>query len=33
MSSSTRAERRAAPKPARIPRGDRSIYPSIEGFQ
>jgi hypothetical protein len=28
-----RAERRAAPKPARIPLGDRSMYPSIEGLQ
>ena len=26
-----RAERRAAPKPARIPSGDRSMYPSDEG--
>jgi hypothetical protein len=26
-----RAERRAAPKPARIPSGDRSAYPSDEG--
>ena len=26
-----RAERRAAPKPARIPSGDRSTYPSDEG--
>ena len=26
-----RAERRAAPKPARIPSGDRSMYPSNEG--
>jgi hypothetical protein len=26
-----RAERRAAPKPARIPSGDRSTYPSNEG--
>ena len=27
-----RAERRAAPKPARIPSGDRSMYPSDEGL-
>jgi hypothetical protein len=27
----SRAERRAAPKPARIPSGDRSTYPSNEG--
>ena len=26
-----RAERRAAPKPARIPLGDRPTYPSGEG--
>ena len=26
-----RAERRAAPKPARIPLGDRPMYPSDEG--
>jgi len=26
-----RAERRAAPKPARVPSGDRSTYPSNEG--
>jgi hypothetical protein len=26
-----RAERRAAPKPARIPSGDRAMYPSTEG--
>jgi hypothetical protein len=26
-----RAERRAAPKPARIPVGDRPTYPSDEG--
>ncbi len=30
---STRAERRAAPKPARIPPGDRPTYPSDEGLQ
>ena len=29
--SSARAERRAAPKPARIPSGDRPTYPSDEG--
>ena len=29
--SSTRAERRAAPKPARIPSGDRPMYASAEG--
>ena len=28
-----RAERRAAPKPARIPSGDRPKYPSDEGIQ
>ena len=28
-----RAERRAAPKPARIPLGDRSMYSSDEGLQ
>ena len=27
-----RAERRAAPKPARIPAGDRPTYPSDEGL-
>ncbi len=27
----SRAERRAAPKPARIPAGDRPTYPSGEG--
>mgnify|MGYP003547108289 FL=1 len=27
-----RAERRAAPKPARIPSGDRPAYPSAEGL-
>ena len=27
-----RAERRAAPKPARIPLGDRPMYSSDEGF-
>ena len=28
-----RAERRAAPKPARIPSGDRPTYSSDEGHQ
>ncbi len=28
-----RAERRAAPKPARIPSGDRPMYPSDEGLK
>jgi len=27
-----RAERRAAPKPARVPSGDRPMYPSAEGL-
>ena len=27
------AERRAAPKPAGIPSGDRPMYPSDEGLQ
>ena len=27
-----RAERRAAPEPARIPSGDRPTYPSDEGL-
>ena len=27
-----RAERRAAPKPARVPSGDRPTYPSGEGW-
>jgi hypothetical protein len=27
-----RAERRAAPKPARIPSGDRPTYPAGEGL-
>ncbi len=30
--ASERAERRAAPKPARIPSGDRSTYPATEGL-
>ena len=29
---SARAERRAAPKPARIPSGDRPMYSSDEGL-
>ena len=29
--SHPRAVRRAAPKPARIPSGDRAMYPSTEG--
>jgi hypothetical protein len=29
---SLRAERRAAPKPARVPSGDRPTYPSDEGL-
>ena len=28
-----RAERRAAPKPARIPLGDRPLYSTNEGLQ
>ncbi len=31
--NSQRAERRAAPKPARIPLGDRPMYPSDKGHQ
>jgi len=27
-----RAERRAAPKPARIPWGDRPVYSTVEGL-
>jgi hypothetical protein len=30
---SKRAERRAAPKPARVPSGDRPTYSSDEGLQ
>jgi hypothetical protein len=30
--SEKRAERRAAPKPARIPSGDRQTYPFVEGL-
>ena len=33
VSTWQRAERRAAPKPARIPLGDRLMYPSAEGLQ
>ncbi len=29
--TATRAARRAAPKPARIPAGDRPAYPTDEG--
>ncbi len=32
MCRGRRAERRAAPKPARIPSGDRPTYPSGEGL-
>jgi len=32
MSPNARAERRAAPKPARIPPGDRPTYSSDEGL-
>jgi hypothetical protein len=32
VSIAQRAERRAAPKPARIPSGDRPTYPSDEGL-
>jgi hypothetical protein len=31
MAIAARAERRAAPKPARIPLGDRLAYPPDEG--
>jgi len=31
-SAMRRAERRAAPKPARIPSGDRRTYPFAEGL-
>ena len=31
--AAARAERRAAPKPARIPSGDRPMYSSDEGPQ
>ncbi|CAN5920411.1 hypothetical protein BH11PSE8_BH11PSE8_36680 [soil metagenome] len=30
---SLRLERRAAPKPARVPSGDRPMYSTDEGFQ
>jgi hypothetical protein len=33
MNGTQRAERRAAPKPARIPTGDRPTYSSDEGLQ
>jgi hypothetical protein len=33
LSSERLAERRAAPKPARIPSGDRQTYSSAEGLQ
>jgi hypothetical protein len=32
VSTRSRAERRAAPKPARIPSGDRVMYSSGEGL-
>jgi hypothetical protein len=32
MNGATRAERRAAPKPARIPSGDRMAYSTAEGL-
>jgi len=32
VSTPSRAERRAAPKPARIPAGDRLTYSSAEGL-
>jgi hypothetical protein len=32
VSTSSRAGRRAAPKPARIPLGDRPTYSSAEGL-
>ena len=31
VTNDERAERRAAPKPARIPTGDRAMYSSNEG--
>jgi hypothetical protein len=31
LTKAKRAERRAAPEPARIPSGDRPMYPSDEG--
>jgi len=33
MSDAQRAERRAAPKPARVPSGDRPTYSSGEGLR
>ena len=33
MAQPQRAERRAAPKPARIPSGDRPMYTSDEGLK
>ena len=33
LTPSARAERRAAPKPARIPAGDRLRYSADEGLQ
>jgi hypothetical protein len=33
VSTRLRAERRAAPKPARIPLGDRTVYSPGEGLQ
>ena len=33
VSTPSRAERRAAPKPARIPSGDRRTYSFDEGLQ
>ncbi len=32
VSTQGRAERRAAPKPARVPSGDRPMYSSDEGL-
>lgn len=32
MKATSWAERRAAPKPARVPSGDRPTYPSDEGL-
>lgn len=32
MKTNHRPERRAAPKPGRIPSGDRQMYPSDEGL-
>ncbi len=33
LTSERRAERRAAPKPARIPSGDRLAYSAAKGLQ